>query len=113
MSELRKDSRYLCADLVHVEWLQGEDEDEELRKEEGILEDISGTGGCVQLEHPVPLGTTIVLAIHEERFVGSVSYCFFRDFGYFIGIHFSDKTVWSAEKVLPDHLTNLSTLVGK
>jgi hypothetical protein len=113
MSERRKDSRYLCADMVHVEWLLGHDENAEHRSEDGILEDISGTGGCVQIEHAIPLGSAIVLSIHEEKFFGTVCYCFFRDFGYFIGIHFSDESVWSAEKVVPDHLTNLRTLAGK
>jgi hypothetical protein len=113
MSERRKDSRYLCADLVHVEWLQGRDDNEEFRYEEGILEDISRQGGCVQLEHPIPLGSTIVLSIHEEKFTGHVSYCFYRDFGYFIGIHFSDDKIWSVDKVAPDHLTNLRTLAGR
>jgi hypothetical protein len=110
MSERRNDSRYLCADLVHVEWLKGEDE---LRSEEGILEDISEIGGCVQLENPVPLGSTIMLSIHGAKFVGHVCYCFYRDYGYFIGIHFSDETVWSVDKVVPDHLTNLQALANE
>jgi len=107
MSERRIESRYLCADLVRVDWLVGEDE---FRTEQAVLEDISEVGGCVQLEIPIPLGSGITLSIHEERFSGYVCYCVFRDYGYFVGIRFSAENVWNAEKVTPEHLTNLHEL---
>ena len=112
MSERRNESRYLCADLVRVDWLADgvRDEDDTFRTEEAVLEDISEVGGCVQTEIPIPLGATILLSIHDAKFVGSVCYCVFRDYGYFVGIRFSDETVWSAETVIPDHLTNLQEL---
>ena len=107
MNERRNESRYLCADLVHVEWLKGEDE---FVSEEAVLEDISELGGCVQTENPVPLGSTILLSIHDAKFIGQVCYCFYRDYGYFVGIQFSDETAWSVDKVTPEHLTNLQAL---
>jgi hypothetical protein len=107
MSERRIEGRYLCADLVKVEWLSGEDE---FRTEQAILEDISEVGGCVQVENPIPLGSTIMLSIHDADFFGHVCYCVFRDYGYFIGIRFSEDTVWTREKVVPEHLTNLYQL---
>ena len=107
MSERRIEGRYLCADLVKVDWLFGEDE---FRTDEAVLEDISAVGSCVQVENPIPLGASIMLSIHEERFIGHVCYCVFRDYGYFIGIRFSADTVWNEDKVLPQHLTNLTQL---
>jgi hypothetical protein len=107
MSERRIESRYLCADLVRVEWIEGEDD---CRSEQAVLEDISEVGGCVQLEGPVPLGSGITLTIHQEKFFGYVCYCVYRDYGYFVGIRFSSENVWNADKVMPDHLTNLCEL---
>jgi hypothetical protein len=92
-----------------VDWLA---ETDDYRTEEAVLEDISEVGGCVQMEHPIPLGVSIKLSIHDAKFEGHVCYCVFRDYGYFVGIRFSDDTVWSAETVVPDHLTNLQQLAS-
>ena len=35
----------------------------------------------------------------SARFSGHVSYCEYRDFGYFVGIRFSDETPWSTSGV--------------
>jgi hypothetical protein len=107
MNERRIESRYLCADLVQVDWMVGEDE---FRTEQAVLEDISSAGGCVQLEGPVPLGATLTISIRNEVFTGYVCYCFYRDYGYFVGVRFSAETTWDANKVVPDHLTNLHEL---
>jgi hypothetical protein len=115
MSERRNESRYLCADLVRVDWVAdgATDEEDIFRTEEAVLEDISEVGGCVQTEITIPLGATIMLSIHGAKFMGNVCYCVFRDYGYFVGIRFSDETVWSAETVIPDHLTNLQELASQ
>lgn len=112
MSERRIESRYLCAALVTVDWVSINEatNEQELRTEEALLEDISEIGGCVQLEGPVPLGSNIMLSIQDQRFVGRVCYCVYRDYGYFVGIRFSEETVWNQEKVVPNHLTNLHEL---
>ncbi len=54
MNERRFEGRFLCADLVRVEWLEREDE---CRTTEGVLEDISPSGACIQIEEPIPPGT--------------------------------------------------------
>jgi hypothetical protein len=111
MSERRFESRYLCADLVKVEWFDKIDDDgHRLCTESAVLEDISEVGGCVQTENPIPLGAGIMLSIQEQYFLGHVCYCVYRDYGYFVGIRFSPDTVWNADKVVPDHLTNLHEL---
>ena len=114
MTERRNGGRYLCADLVRVDWLAGATQiRSDLRTEQVLLEDISTVGGCVQMEHSLPLGSTIMLTIQGERFVGEVCYCSFRDYGYFVGLKFSSGCRWNIETVVPDHLTNLQALAAR
>lgn len=107
MTERRNESRYLCADFVRVDWLAGEDD---FRSEQALLEDISEIGGCVQMEHPVPLGVTMMMFIKDAFFAGQVCYCVYRDYGYFIGVRFAEGTLWDETAVVPRHLTNLHEL---
>jgi PilZ domain-containing protein len=110
MIERRVENRFLCADLVRVDRLVGEDEFETL---EAVLEDISPLGACIQTETEVPLGSTLTISIGEQMFAGYVCYCSFREIGYFVGLRFSDETRWSTEIVEPQHLTSLQALVLK
>jgi len=102
--EYRREGRFLCADLARLSWFGGRDD---LRTEAALLEDISPLGGCVQLEEPVPLGSIVMLTVDSTPFYGHVCYCTFRDDAYFIGLRFSNDTIWSAAIVKPQHLTNL------
>ena len=77
---------------------------------DAVLEDISALGACVQVEHSIPVGTPITLVIGKTSFSGRVCYSVFRDYGHFAGIRFSEETEWSAEMVVPRHLTNLETI---
>ncbi len=85
---------------------------------EAILEDISALGACVQVEDRIPLGSAISISAHQgggdsggcARFSGYVSYCEYRDFGYFVGIRLSDETPWSTRAFEPEHLTNLAAM---
>jgi hypothetical protein len=107
MTEKRLDGRFLCADLVRMDWLSGDDN---FRSEQALLEDISPLGGCVQMEEPVDLGSVVMLTVGSTPFYGHVCYCTLRDDGYFVGLRFSNDTVWSAGVVKPQHLTNLRLL---
>jgi hypothetical protein len=86
---------------------------------EAVLEDISALGACVQVEDRIPLGAAISISAHHgggdsggaARFSGYVSYCEYRDFGYFVGIRFSDETPWSTRAFEPEHLTNLAAML--
>jgi hypothetical protein len=104
MTERRFESRYLCADLVRVDWTVGDDEHQTVG---ALLEDISALGGCVQVEAPIPLGSSIMLTIRDSLFSGYVCYCVYRDYGYFVGIRFSGTSEWSSAMVVPQHLTCL------
>ena len=103
MTERRIESRCLCADLVRLSWAE--------RTVDAVLEDISALGGCVQVEAAIPLGTAISLSIGETIYRGHVSYCVFRDYGYFVGLRFAEDKTWSADEVVPQHLVNLEVLL--
>jgi hypothetical protein len=107
MNERRVESRFLCADLVRVSWFVAEGQ---ARAAEAVLEDISHVGGSVQVEEEIPPGTEIRMTIGEWTFDGEVSYCTYRDYGYFVGIRFADQTLWSSDQVVPQHLVNLQAL---
>jgi hypothetical protein len=122
MSERRLENRFLCAELVTVDWVAAEAEFESgkgsdaPRIVEAVLEDISALGACVQVEDRIPLGAAISISAHHggdsvgARFSGYVSYCEYRDFGYFVGIRLSDETPWSTGAFEPEHLTNLAAM---
>ena len=78
-----------------------------------LLEDISPSGACLQTEIPVPLRTGIRIDCNKGRFEGSVSYCFFRDAGYTLGVTFAAKTRWSQRQYRPKHLLNIQKLMSK
>jgi len=100
----------MCADLVRVDWVSGEGG---FRTMEAVLEDISPVGACVQVEECIPIGAAISIAAtsgEAARFSGHVSYCVYRDYGYFVGIQLSDETRWSSVAFEPQHLTSLAAL---
>jgi hypothetical protein len=108
MNERRFEGRFLCADLVRIDWQAGVNP----RTAEAVLEDISALGACVQVEEPIPPGTAIsMLTTESARFTGWVTYCVYRDYGYFVGIRFSNETRWSSGVYEPQHLTNLEELI--
>jgi len=108
MKERRIENRLICADLVRLDW--------NIRTLEGVLEDISPQGACIQLEEPVPEGEAITITEiegHSPPFSGWVTYCVYRECGYFVGIQFSRGSKWSPGVFEPQHLTNLEQLTGR
>ena len=55
MEERRAEVRMLCADVVEVSWR----ERGHARTGTGLLEDISPSGACLQLDTPAPVGTNM------------------------------------------------------
>jgi hypothetical protein len=107
MSERRLESRFLCADLVRVTWFSG---DGTAQTADAVLEDISHLGACVQVEETIVEGAPVHFTIGASTFTGNVSYCVYRDYGYFVGIRFSGESAWSRDLVLPQHLINPQSL---
>jgi hypothetical protein len=56
MQERRSEVRMLCADMVDVSW---KDSSGKTRRATALLEDISHSGACLQLETAVPLGAIL------------------------------------------------------
>ncbi len=101
MTERRLEKRLLCADLVRIDW--------NVRTLEGVLEDISSQGACVELDERIPAGEEISISepgAHLALFTGLVTYCTQRDCGYLVGVRFTGPTAWSCGVFEPEHLTN-------
>ena len=108
MQERRSEVRMLCADMVDVWW---RDQTGRKRRVIGLLEDISPSGACLQLETAVPLGIEIRWQSPKQQFVGHVQYCAFREIGYFIGVEFESTSKWSKKTYKPQHLLDLQQLL--
>src|SRR5689334_1157156 len=107
MGDSRAEVRLLCADIVEISW---HDLTSRRRSRQALLEDISPSGACVQLDSPLPVGSEIRLRCHREELTGYVKYCVYREIGYFAGIEFRTDSRWSPEAFQPEHLLNPATL---
>ena len=108
MQERRNEVRMLCADMVEVCWNEGG----RRKTATVLLEDISPSGACLQMEAPLPLGTPIRWQSSKQQFTGSVRYCVFREIGYFVGVEFEPDSQWSKKTYRPQHLLDLRRLLG-
>src|ERR1039457_3850029 len=79
MQERRSEVRMLCADMVEVCW---KDQAGKARRATGLLEDISASGACLQMETDVPLEAEIHWESPQQAFAGRVRYCVYREIGY-------------------------------
>ena len=110
MPEKRVEARMLCADMVDVRWW---DKSGRAFNGSAILEDISNSGACLQLDAPVPLETTMQITYPKGQLEGTVKYCVFRDIGYFVGLEFTSDSKWSREEFEPRHLLDLHSLLER
>ncbi len=100
----------LCADMVEVQW---KEYGGRKRRAVGLLEDISASGACLQLENAVPLGVEIRWTCPKQEFAGHVQYCVYREIGYFVGVEFDANSKWSKKTYRPQHLLDLKRLVDR
>jgi hypothetical protein len=107
MVERRWERRLLCADLVQVEW---KDHEGGIRSTTAILEDISRSGACLQTDVPVPVNGLVQMIHGRKTLEGTISYCAYRDIGYFAGITFTAKQQWSRRMFRPKHLVDPAEL---
>jgi hypothetical protein len=108
MQDRRAEPRLLCSDIVEVDWT---DQSGQPQQTTALLDDIAASGACLNLDNPLPLGTAVVIRYHDGRLEGSVSYCFFQDIGYYIGVHFKPQTRWSPRRYRPKYLLDLKKLL--
>ncbi len=100
----------MCADMVNVSWHERSGKS---CNATALLEDISTSGACLQLEVPVPLGVEIRWKSPRREFKGSVWYCVYREIGYFVGVEFETRSRWSKKAFMPQHFLDPQTLLGK
>ena len=100
--------RMLCADMVTVRW---RDAAGKMIRTTGLLEDISHSGACLQLEIPVPMAAKLSWDSHKHRFTGQVRYCVYREVGYFVGVELEAGSRWSQRCFKPQHLLDPQTLL--
>ena len=107
MRERRTAVRMLCADVLEVCWM-----DPSGRKQQavGLLEDISESGVCLQMERSIPIGAEVIWESPKEVFHGTVRYCVYREIGYFVGVEFPPGLKWSEEVFQPQHLLDVRQL---
>jgi len=98
----------LCADMVDVCW---KERSGKTRQATAVLEDISASGACLQLETPVPTGVEIGWRSPKQEFTGRVRYCVYREIGYFVGVEFGAESKWSKQAYKPQHLLDLKKLL--
>lgn len=108
MQERRTEVRMLCADMVEVNW---EERSGAGCSATGLLEDISPSGACLQLERAVPVGAALRWKAAGHEFSGKVRYCVYREIGYFVGVEFESGSKWSQGTFEPQHLLDLQKLV--
>ncbi len=108
MRDRRSEMRILCADMVELLWK----ERGVVRSATALLEDISPSGACLQLERSRPLGIEVRVECARRKFVGRTRYCEYREIGYFIGVEFDSATKWSKRMYKPRHLLDLERFLA-
>lgn len=110
MQEKRNDNRLLCAELVELVW---QNESGNQRHAIANLEDISLCGACLQLEREIRPGTPVAINYGDGELLGTVRYCLYREFGYFLGIELNESCRWSSLHYKPQHLLDPRELVER
>jgi len=108
VEERRNEVRMLCADMADVSWnlrtgIQ--------RHAVGLLEDISPSGACLQMESAIPVGAQIYWRCRSREFSGRVRYCVYREIGYFVGVELAAACKWSKRAYKPRHFLDLQGLI--
>lgn len=99
--ERRSEPRLWCSDLIEV-WTR--ETGRWRRHGSAVLEDISKSGACVQLESPLPQGRLVRLKHPQWKVEGEVRYCLYRDLGYFVGVLVNEKHRAMLAGFKPKHL---------
>ena len=97
----RREDRELCADLVKVQWKM---ESDTAHSEWAILEDISASGACLEIEEPIPPDTMVSLQFSNDHCQARVKYCKFDKVNYLLGVQFEQGYRWSRRRFKPEHL---------
>jgi hypothetical protein len=110
MHDQRREARMMCADMVELRWVDQQNRPQQVV---ALLEDISPSGACVQLDGAIPVGTEVRWDCPKQSFSGVVRYCEYREIGFFVGIEFAASCHWSQKAFKPLHLLDLGKLAAK
>lgn len=108
-AERRSEPRLWCSELVEVVWK----ERGRVKRASAVLEDISRSGACVQLDAQVPQGAALRIEHPAQTFEGEVRYCIYRETGYFVGVRFREGQKWNEKVFRPEHLLDPAALREK
>jgi hypothetical protein len=97
----RREDRDLCADLVKVQW---NTESDLIYTQWAILEDISPSGACLEIEEPIPPDTIVSLQFETDSCQARVKYCRKDKVKYLLGVEFEQGYRWSRRRFKPQHL---------
>ncbi len=97
----RLEDRELCADLVKVQW---KTKSGVARDEWGILDDISPSGACLEMENKIHPETIVSMEFPTDHCQARVMYCKFEEVKYIVGVKFTQGYRWSRSKYKPRHL---------
>ncbi len=103
------EARYLCSELVKVEWQNKAG----TLSRAGILEEIWVDGACVQTLEPMPPGTRVWVVARRALFQGTLTDCQFVHDGYFSRVAFDAELRWSRRSYKPEHLVNTRTVLAR
>jgi hypothetical protein len=106
-TEGRLESRFLCADLVHVIWAA----DGQLHEDDGNLEDVSPSGCRLLMGQTISENTAVEIRCGDHVFNGTVRYTRTSDLGFDLGIQFAQRGTWKREDFEPQHLLDVNTLL--
>lgn len=107
--ENRTETRYWCSDLVQVSVKEG------TRWKSagvGVLEDISASGACIQMDLPIKKGLPIRFRHPDWKGEGVVQHCHYREIGYFIGMKFAEGSQWTPQAFQPKHMVDPNEIVA-
>ena len=107
-SDRRGGDRLLCAELVQMIW---QDDMGRERRKIANLEDISLTGVCLQVEHPIAAGTPLAIQYGDGELLGTIRYCREQDTGYLLGVELAEGSRWSSQHYKPEHLLDPKELM--
>lgn len=110
MQDKRADTRLLCAELVELVW---QPESGQQKRSIANLEDISLSGACLQVEREIKPGTPVAINYGDGELLGTVRYCAFREYGYFLGVELNESSRWSSQHYKPEHLLDPRELVDQ
>jgi len=101
--------RYLCSELIKVEW---QDETGALRAT-GILEEIWADGACIQTLAAMQPGTKVWIVARCTFFLGTLTECEAQPDGYFSRVAFDPESRWSQRSFKPEHMVNTRMVLAR